>query len=177
MKYREIIYIVLILGCIGFTAWVKLSVPKIGYIKTEVVLENYAGMKDASKKYEQKRAEWKSAMDTLSNELRLEINNYILDSAAYTKTEKRDKKEKIRRLRQNMQVLNQKIKQQAEGLDVEMTMEVLEQVNTYLKQYGDEQGYDMIFGTMDKGTVVYGTPPLDLTNEVLEGLNKYYLGE
>ncbi len=177
MKYREIIYIVLIILSIGFTAWVKRSVPKIAYIKTEVVLENYEGMKDASKQFEQKRTEWKAALDTVSNELRLEINNYILDSASYTKTEKRDKKEKIRRLRQNLHVLNRKIKENAEGLDVEMTMEVLEQVNTYLKQYGEEHGYDMIFGTMDEGTIVYGIPPLDVTNEVLTGLNKYYLGE
>lgn len=51
---------------------------------------------------------------------------------------------------------------------------LIREVNSYLKKYGAEHHYDLIFGANDTGNIVYGTPTRDLTTAVLTGLNQEY---
>ncbi|QKG78820.1 OmpH family outer membrane protein [Tenuifilum thalassicum] len=44
----------------------------------------------------------------------------------------------------------------------------------YLKEYNADKGYKLIFSSTFGGPVLYGHPAIDITKEVLEGLNKKY---
>lgn len=51
---------------------------------------------------------------------------------------------------------------------------VYEKINAYMKEYGKSKGYYVVFGTAS-GSILYGEgSPLDITDEVLKGLNKRY---
>ena len=51
---------------------------------------------------------------------------------------------------------------------------VLNQVNSFVQDYGRKKGYDVIFGTTLSGNILYGKEVIDITNEVVEGLNQTY---
>lgn len=47
-------------------------------------------------------------------------------------------------------------------------------INAYMKEYGKRKGYYVVFGT-NNGNIIYGEgTPLDITDAVIEGLNKRY---
>jgi outer membrane protein len=58
-----------------------------------------------------------------------------------------------------------------------MTSDVVTQVNAYLKKYGESKGYTVILAATEYGNLAYADDDLDITDEVLEGLNKEYSGK
>jgi len=58
--------------------------------------------------------------------------------------------------------------------ETEMTQSVLNQVNSFVEQYGKEKGYDIVFGTTNSGNLLYAKESMDITKEVLEALNANY---
>jgi len=51
---------------------------------------------------------------------------------------------------------------------------VISKVRKFIDAYGEENGYDFIYGKNDSGNVLYGKSELDITDQVLEALNKEY---
>jgi outer membrane protein len=51
---------------------------------------------------------------------------------------------------------------------------IYEKINAYMKEYGKRKGYYLVFGT-NNGNIIYGEgTPVDITDAVIEGLNKRY---
>ena len=58
-----------------------------------------------------------------------------------------------------------------------MSQTVINDINDYVKEYGKEHGYPIIFGAGGNGNIMYAEDNADLTAEILIGLNKHYHGE
>lgn len=87
--------------------------------------------------------------------------------------------EQQQRLMERQQGLNnlgqQKQMEMAEEQDV-LYRKVLDAIKTYLAKYNQEKGYALILTTSGAtNTVIVGDPTLDITNDVLVGLNEEYV--
>ena len=71
----------------------------------------------------------------------------------------------------------QAMNSQAQQEDAKMTDAVITQINTYLKKYGEAKGYKIILAATQYGNLAYADSALDITEEVLMGLNKEYTGK
>lgn len=49
-------------------------------------------------------------------------------------------------------------------------------INSYLKDYADLKGYDLVIGSQTHGTAFYGNQKSDATNDLLLYINKRYEG-
>ena len=47
-------------------------------------------------------------------------------------------------------------------------------INRLIQEYGNEQGYDVIFGSTDDGSVLYGGGTTDITDELITYMNQKY---
>jgi outer membrane protein len=153
------------------------SRPKIAYVQSSYLLSNYQGFKDASLAYQQKSSLWQSNIDTLAKELTSIKTKYQQDLSKLTAKEKELSIELIKAKDQQLQQYQQGIQQKAAQEDQTMTSGVVQEVNAFLKEYGEARNYMIIFGATDMGNVVYAREGLDITEEVLEALNKNYRGE
>jgi outer membrane protein len=61
--------------------------------------------------------------------------------------------------------------------DQKASQTVINDINDYVKEYGKEHSYRIIFGASGSGNVMYADEASDLTDEILEGLNSEYKGE
>ena len=50
----------------------------------------------------------------------------------------------------------------------------MSQINSFVKQYAEQEGYDIILGTTQSGSLLYANNALDITEEIVEALNQYY---
>lgn len=151
--------------------------PKIGYIKSAELFEGFVGMKEAKAKYDQKVGAWQANFDTLSKDYQQGLSRFDKD---YNKMGTRERAEKTQLLRsqmQNLEQYKQTIEENIKKEDDALSQGVYNQVNTYIKQYGEEHGYTIILGTTSNGNILYGKDHVDITEQVLKGLNINYKGE
>jgi len=94
-----------------------------------------------------------------------------------TKKEKELSQELIRTKQKQLMDYQRAMNEKAAQEDNTMTGQVLEQVNAYVKKYGEDKGYQIIMAATDYGNVAYADESLNVTDEVLEGLNKLYTGQ
>lgn len=155
---KDILYLLLLAGVVFYT-WQ--SRPRLAYVRSEVLVNEFQGMKEAGQAYQQKQREWQSNLDTLQTD--------------FARAEKAGASAaQLAGISQNIQQYAAQVEQLAREEDRKMTQAVLEQINTFVEQYGKEKGYDLILGTTTAGNILYGKPGIDITEELLEALNKHY---
>lgn len=149
----------------------------IVYVDSNKLVNGYQGMIDARKVYQQKATGWKANIDTLANEVQQQIFKYEKESSNMTVKERELSQELIRTKQKQLAEYQQALNNQAQQEDSKMTSDVLTQVNSYLKKYGEQKGYTIILAATEYGNLAYADEALDITTEVLEGLNKEYAGQ
>jgi outer membrane protein len=158
--------------------YLQLRTPdQIVYVDSTKLLNEYKGMLDARKAYQEKATVWKANIDTLSNEVEDAIKKYEKESSKLSVKERKLSEELIRMKQKQLMEYQQAMNNQAQQEDQKMTGDVLTQVNAYLKKYGEEKGYKIVMAATQYGNIAYADEKLDITKEVLEGLNKQYSGQ
>ncbi|GAA4454333.1 OmpH family outer membrane protein [Rurimicrobium arvi] len=59
-------------------------------------------------------------------------------------------------------------------LEQDMTAKVWERLNPQLEEFGKEMGYRIIIGANGRGTVLYGSSSIDVTEKAIEFVNHKY---
>jgi len=166
-----------ILTIVGLIVVIFFQVKKrdsIVYVDSVKLLNGYSGMKDARKAYEAKTGVWKANLDSLKTELQAKIKDYQTKQTKLT-TKEKQLTEELLSSKQNefvnyQQIISEKIQKE----DQELTASVVGKVNDYIKKYGEDHGYDIIMAATQYGNIVYSKNDKDITDKVLEGLNKGY---
>lgn len=149
----------------------------IFYIDSARLMNGYQGMIDARKDYQQKASTWKANVDTLVVEIQREISSFEKEASKMSIKEKELAGKLIQTKQQQLTEYQKAINEKAAQEDSQLTSRVVVEVNAYLKEYGEGKGYKMILAATDYGNIVYAESGLDITDQVLEGLNKRYRGE
>lgn len=151
----------LAIGIVAIALWGQHTRPQLAYVRSEVLINEFAGMQEARQQYQQKQQEWQAHLDTLrADYARLEQAGGSADELAF--------------VARNIQQFTARTEQLAQEEDQQMTQAVLDQVNAFVEQYGEEHGYDFILGTTQSGNLLYGNATLDITEELLRALNHHY---
>jgi outer membrane protein len=153
------------------------SKQSVVYVDSGKLVNGYLGMTDARSAYQKKAAVWKANIDTLAQEVKTQIMDYEKESRTMTAKEKKLSEELIRAKQNQLAQYQQAMNSQAQEEDNKMTTEVLTQINAYIKTYGENHGYTIILAATQYGNLAYADEGLDITDEVLEGLNKEYKGQ
>lgn len=149
----------------------------IVYVDSNKLLNGYQGMIDARKAYQQKATIWKANIDTLTSEVQQQIFKHEKESPKMSIKERALSEELILTKQRLLSEYQQAMNNQAQQEDSKMTSDVLVQVNAYLEKYGEREGFKIILAATEYGNLAYADDELDITEEVLAGLNKEYLGQ
>jgi outer membrane protein len=150
---------------------------RIVYVDSAQLINGFSGMQVARKEYQRKATAWKTNIDSLGQELQRIVSRYEKDRAHFSKNETRLSEELIQTKRKQLVEYQRAITTQAQSEEGKVTQDVIAQINAYLKKYGQQHRYKIILAATDYGNVAYAEDGLDITKEVLEGLNKEYSGQ
>ena len=146
---------------------------KFAYIDSQILLTEYKGMVDVKKEFVKRSQVWEAKMDTLSKNLEDDVKAYEKEKDHMTVGEKKAKEELLRHKQQQLINYKDGLKQQALKEEQELTGDVYKTINEFIKDYGSRKGYSIVFGTV-QGNILYAIEPLNITKEILEGLNENY---
>ena len=54
---------------------------------------------------------------------------------------------------------------------------ILQDINQFIKKYGDEHPYPIILGALGNGNIMYAKESINITEKVLQELNAHYMAQ
>ena len=151
--------------------------PRIAYVRSQELVYGYMGTAEARSKYQEKQQQWQANLDTLNLTFRNSVFEYKAKSASLKPNERIAEEEKLSLQESQLQQYHKAIEEKAVEEDNAMMQAVLNQINSFVEDYGEAHDYDVILGTTSSGSILYAEEGLDITEELINALNKNYRGE
>ncbi|WP_272149608.1 OmpH family outer membrane protein [Tenacibaculum aiptasiae] len=159
------------------TFFLSQNSSELVYVDVNKLLDGYKRTKVVRAEFEKKAKVLKSNVDSLVVDWQKELKLYEKERSGYSKKELKLKQELLGNKQQQINNYQQAIQKQIQEADKKATQTVVNDINDYVKEYGKEKGYKIIFGASGSGNVMYADESSDLTAVVLEGLNKEFQGK
>jgi outer membrane protein len=176
INYFNVGYHTLVVAAVVFLLGsMTLKDDKIAYVDSVKILNDYKGSAEARKAYESKGKVWQANIDTLTGEVKTAIQKYEKSLATLSKKEQDLSKQLIRDKQRQLADYQRGIQENAKQEDGKLTQNVVAQINAYMATYGKQHNYKIILIANQSGTIAYAREGLDITPEVIEGLNKDYV--
>lgn len=164
---------VLLLSTMVIFQWVAAPKPvKLGYIDIQAVFNEFNLKKELEKDLLTTKSRHDRVLDSLANSLQL--------LASKLELKENPAKEEIADFERKRQVFvaqKQQFEEQHRQLTEQYDQQIITQLNQYVKQYGQENGYSYIFGNDGNGTLMYAPEAENITGEVVQYLNNQYEGK
>lgn len=143
----------------------------IAYVNSDSLLKNYDFFKELEKQLIAKRDKLNSEYKNRAEGLQREIANFQSTAGNMTISQARAVEEDLQKKQQNLMMYQEQLGQQLMGEEAKMNAELYGKVSEYLRDFGLDKNLQLVL-TYTKGSgVLYANDSLDITNQVLVGLN------
>lgn len=147
------------------------------YVDVNKLIEGYKRTKVAKAEFDKKAATMKTNIDSLVAGWQKELQAYEKERASLSPKELQLKQELLGNKQQQINGYQEAVQKQIQEEDKKVTQTVINDINDYVKEYGKNKGYKIIFGASGGGNIMYAEESTDLTAEILKGLNAEYDGK
>ncbi len=149
----------------------------IAYVNSDSLLKNYDYFKDLEKQFNEKRDKLNAEYQNRGMGLQREIQNFQATAGNMTQNQARAVQEDLSKKQQNLMMYQEQLGQQLMQEEARMNTALYDKVAAYLRTYGLDKNLQIVL-TYTKGSgVLYANDSLDITNEVMVGLNEAYKKE
>lgn len=153
-------------------AGAKLLVPKTAYIELDKVFSGFEMKVELEKKLGAIRAERKALTDSLELELQI-IARQLQGTDKPDKDKINEFQVKKERFMEKRDFFEEDNRQTANRFDEQ----IFNQLNQYVKDYGEKNNYAYVFGAEGSGVIMYGEASKNITEEVIAYINERYRGK
>ena len=147
------------------------------YVDVNKLLEGYKRTKIVRAEFELKAKTLRSNVDSLVIGWQKELKTYEKERSKYSKKELALKQELLGNKQQQINNYQQAIQKQVQEEDKKATQTVINDINDFVKEYGKKNDYKIIFGASGGGSIMYADKKSDLTEKILDGINKEFEGK
>ena len=164
-------------GSTGSPSAVNASDLKIAYINSDSVLKHYDYLKANKVQMEAKTKKIEQEYRNRAQGLQNEITAYQRNVSNMTQGQVKAVEEDLGKKQQNLQMYQQSLSQQLMEEEGKLNKELYDRITAYLKKYGSEKGLQVVLKYDPTSDVLYVGEALDISPDVIEGLNKEYQQE
>lgn len=149
---------------------------KMGYIDSNRLLNEYKGKDELKVKLQKQLEKWEKDAIAQKEKIQKLIKEFESQGAMLSDDAKARKQKDIEQKQMEYETFVQKIwgaEGEAKKINEEVMKPVVDKVNIILQRIGKEREYSIIFDVASTG-VVYAKEGMDLTNEVVDEINKEF---
>lgn len=150
---------------------------KMAYINSDTVLKYYDYFKVNKDRLESKGKKLDQELQSRAQSLQNDINTYQRNLGSMTIGQAKAIEEDLGKKQQNLRIYQQSLEQELSNDQVKMNNELYAKVTEYLKIYGQEKGLEVVFKYDPSSDLLFGSAGLDITQDVIKGLNESYKAE
>jgi outer membrane protein len=109
--------------------------------------------------------------------LQSEINAYQRNVNTMTLGQVKAVEEDLQKKQQNLQMYQQTLMQQLQEEEGKLNRDLYDRITKYLKKYSEDKGLQVVLKFDPTSDVLYGGQALDISQDVISGLNQEYQEE
>lgn len=155
----------------------KKSEKKLAYVRSQDLVYAFDGMKEMQLKFQEQSKKLEANLDTLKMEYQRSLNEYKVLMNELSNDEKITREQLLYAQKNNVIQYAENIQLKSKEEEEKMLEGVLNQVNSFVEEYGQKNDYDLILGTTISGSILYGEETIDITEELILELNNNYNGK
>jgi outer membrane protein len=155
------------------------TVYDIAYIQMDSLVQNYDRFRDLSAAFETKATKVTGDLEARARALQNEVTSFQdkINKGLMTTRDAQAEQTRIETKGQQFEADRQvQVNELAEEEQV-MTNQVFHAINDYVAKFNADLRYKMIVTTSGGNPIIHADPALNITNEVLKGLNEEYAAE
>lgn len=147
----------------------------IGYVNVDSLDAKYEFSINARQTMQNKERALQSDLEKRASTLQNEMVNFQKTFNTMSMEQAKNKEQELIQKQQSLEQYRQNVGANYMKEEQDLQKKLLENISNFMKQYGEENGYDYIltYSSLASGTL-YGNPEMDITEQVIEGLNKKY---
>ena len=160
------------------TASTDKKVELIVYVNSDSLLNNYEYFKTIKDKFQVKSKKAQTDLTSKGTAFQREVAAYQQNAANLSAEQRAATEERLARKQQELQTFNQNAGNALANEEAAENEKLYNRVSEFLKKHAKSKGYKMVL-TYSKSnpTVLFADESLDVTKEVLAGLNAEYKKE
>ncbi len=153
------------------------GIPAMAYVNSDSLLANYDFFKDMQEKMKGMTEKLDKELQSRAAGIQRELSDYQKNASSLTMGQARALEENLMKKRQNLQLRQESATQQLLTEEAAINKELYEKVAVYVKEYSTENNIQMVVKFNPGSDVVYAANAMDITDEIVAGLNKAYQEE
>jgi len=149
----------------------------VAYLNLDSLLANYTFAQEAQDKLMTKQEDARLKLNTKARTLQNEMADFQrkLDNNAFLSRERAESEaNRLQKKQQDLQELEAKLTNDILAENQSLNLQLRDTLDNYLKEYNADGKYQIIFANQANDNVLLAQPGYDITNEVVEALNKRY---
>jgi len=149
--------------------------PTVVFINSDTLLSNYAYFKAIQAKLRGLSTQAQNEITTKGQAFQKEVAAYQKNANNLSPVQKAATEKKLAKKQEDLQALNQNTAKQLQDIEASENANLYNRIADYLKGYTKTKGYKIVL-TYSKSnpSMLYGDDSLDITKDVLVGLNDEY---
>jgi outer membrane protein len=149
---------------------------RIVYVNTDTLLNNYEYYKDVVKEFENKRFALENDLQKRSQSFQNEVAMFQRRAQAGGMSEDQAKgtQQQLQKKEQDIMLFRDNAAANLQTEQTKKTDQLMTNIQDYLKKFNKSDKYDLVIGYSKGGGVLYAKEDLDITMDVLKGLNEEY---
>ena len=145
---------------------------KIAYVDLEEILKEYDGAVKAEEEMKVKSEQISQQLDQMALPLQQKIQEYQQNKDNLSASARQKQEAELMQQQQQFQQQQQMAQQQLQAEGQAMYAKINEDIESFVADYGQSNGYTYILGSsVQTKSVLYGEESLDITETVIEALN------
>lgn len=160
------------LAALVVSLFIFLTSSKVAYVNSQTLIQKYKGAIAAREKLTKETDEWKKNIKSLEDELTKMNQEIMAENNKWSASVRKQKLAEFDKKQQDYNRYTRATQEKASKREQELIQPVFDELNVYVKDYGKDHGYRIIFGTVAGGNILYGEETADITDRFLEYVNK-----
>lgn len=148
---------------------------RIAYFRMDSLQKRYELIKDKDVSF---RSEGRKLESSIQQQLQRAQQRYAelmnKDHTYSTQEELRRDEAEVQQLAMKVQQLQAEGEEQLARLEARILQEISDELKSYLEEYNKTAGFDYIFSVQNGGQIWVGNEQLDITDDLVNGLNARY---
>lgn len=144
------------------------------YVQVDSLLKNYDFFKDTRKELENKNFQLENELTTKGRSLQNEVAFFQQKAQTMTPEQARSTEAQLMKKQQDLMAYRDQSAQALGQEEAKKNEELYKNIRSYIDKYNKENGYEYVLGYSLGGGILFANPSLDVTQKIVDGLNKEY---
>ncbi|MBN1184406.1 MAG: OmpH family outer membrane protein [Bacteroidales bacterium] len=147
------------------------------YLNIDTVLQEYDMYYEFKTQLEAKQKKLENELNTKTRAWEREAADFQdkVQKGLLLRSQAQELQQKLGEEQQNLLMLREQMSYELAEEEQVMNRQLIHSIMEYLKEYNKGRQYQYILGTSFGGNILYANDSLDITKEVLKGLNEKYI--